>query len=214
MATVHEPIPLSAHPDTSAMQTSTDLTIDHTLSASVERPPTSSDTPPHTESPRIAAASYDTMRLPKLSIPTFAGDALQWQSFWDCFEAAVHRNPSITGVQKLNYLRAQLQGTALRVIAGFPLTNENYNHSIALLKERYGDIHKLTDAHMQALVELKNPSNTLSSLQSFHDSVESHVQKLAVPGNLTRDVWIHACSHNINKTPNRGTQKYSKISWY
>ena len=178
VATVHETIPLSAHPDTSATRTSTDLTIDHTPSASVERPPTSSDTPPHTESPRTAAASYDTMRLPKLSIPTFAGDALQWQSFWDCFEAAVHRNPSITGVQKLNYLRAQLQGTALRVIAGFPLTNENYNHSIALLKERYGDIHKLTDAHMQALVELKNPSNTLSSLQSFYDSVESHVRSL------------------------------------
>ena len=31
---------------------------------------------------------------------------------------------------------------------------------------------------MQVLVNLKNPSNTLSSLQLFHDSVESHVQSL------------------------------------
>ena len=82
----------------------------------------------------IATASQDITRLPKLNIPTFSGDTLQWQSFWDCFQAAVHHNPSIAGVQKLNYLRAQLQGSALHVIAGLPLTNANYEHSVTLLK--------------------------------------------------------------------------------
>ena len=90
----------------------------------------------------------------------------------------MHRNPSITGVQKLNYLRAQLRGTALRVIAGLPLTDENYNHSVALLKERYGETHKLTDAHMQALVELNSPRNNLLSLQLFYDCVQSHFRSL------------------------------------
>ena len=180
-ATVSEPIPISAHPDTSTTRSHGDLTVERTPSTSVEPTPPSSDvTPPvtHTAPPRVVAASHETTRLPKLNIPTFAGDTLHWQSFWDCFEAAVHHNPSITGVQKLNYLRAQLQGTALRVIAGLPLTNENYNHSVALLKERYGETHKLTDAHMQALVELKNPNNTLSSLQFFYDSIESHIRSL------------------------------------
>jgi len=92
----------------------------------------------------VSVVGHDFTRLPKLSIPTFAGDTLQWQSFWDCFEAAVHNNRVITGVQKLNYLRAQLQGSAIRVIAGLPLTNDNYNHSVALLKERFGD----TDKHI------------------------------------------------------------------
>ena len=62
-------------------------------------------------------------RLPKLNLPYFSGDPLVWQTFWDSFEAAIHSNPSLTGVQKFNYLRAQLQGDAARVIAGFPLTN-------------------------------------------------------------------------------------------
>ena len=108
----------------------------------------------------------------------FSGDTLQWQSFWDCFEAAVHHNRSITGVQKLSYLRTQLQGNALRVIAGLPLINDNYDHSVTLLKERYGEPHKLIDAHMQALIELKCPSNTLSALQVFYDSVEGHIRSL------------------------------------
>ena len=98
-ATVSEPIPISAHPDTSTTRLHADLTV--------ERTPFTSDVPPpvtHTAPPRVVAASHETTRLPKLNIPTFAGDTLQWQSFWHCFEAAVHHNPSITGVQKLNYL--------------------------------------------------------------------------------------------------------------
>ena len=121
-------------------------------------------------------SSQGVIRLPKLN---FSGEFLQWQSFWDCFEAAVHSNPCLTGVQKLNYLRAQLQGEAAKVVAGFPLTNVNYEHSIALLRERYGQTHKLVQAHMQALVDLPSPNNSLASLQLFHDSTESHMHSLS-----------------------------------
>jgi len=52
-------------------------------------------------------------------------EPLHWQSFWDYFTAAVDNNPSLTGVQKLSYLRAQLSGDAAHVITGFQLTNNN-----------------------------------------------------------------------------------------
>jgi len=61
--------------------------------------------------------------LPKLEIPVFAGEPLDWQPFWDCFSAAIDTNPSLTGVQKLSSLWAQLRDETSRVIAGFPLTN-------------------------------------------------------------------------------------------
>ena len=60
--------------------------------------------------------------LPKLNLPIFSGDPLTWQSFRDSFDAAVHNNSMLDGVQKFNYLRAQMQGGAARVIAGLPLT--------------------------------------------------------------------------------------------
>ena len=134
-------------------------------------------TPPTIPRPNTVTSQSAT-RLPKLTIPVFSGDSLQWQSFWDCFQAAVDRNPSITEVQKLNYLRTLLQGSALRVITGLPLTNDSYQHSVILLKERYGEPHKLVDAHMQALIGLSNPANTLAALQLFHDSVEGHIRSL------------------------------------
>lgn len=105
-----------------------------------------SDTTPndhHTAQLNAIPKTHNVTRLPKLSISVFSGDTQQWKSFWDCFEAAIHYNPSIIGVQKLNYLRAQLQGNTLRVISRLPLTNANYDHSVTLLKARYDELHNL-----------------------------------------------------------------------
>ena len=68
------------------------------------------------------------------------------------------------------------------MVAGFPLTHTSYNQSVTLLKDRFGQPHKLIAAHMQALLHLSKPSNTLASLQLFHDSVEGHVRSLTSLG--------------------------------
>lgn len=70
----------------------------------------------------ISNSSYSMSRRPKSALPTFDGNPLSWQSFWDSFRTAVHDNPHLGNIQKLNYLRAQLSGEASRSIAGFPLT--------------------------------------------------------------------------------------------
>ena len=56
-------------------------------------------------------------------------------NIWDSFNTTIHSSTNLTGVQKFNYLRAQLQGDAARVVIGFPLTDVNYEQSIALLRE-------------------------------------------------------------------------------
>ena len=30
------------------------------------------------------------VRLPKLELPVFTGEPLEWYPFWDCFEVAIH----------------------------------------------------------------------------------------------------------------------------
>jgi hypothetical protein len=44
-------------------------------------------------------------KLPTTSMPTFSGDLLTYQTFWDSFESSVHNNPSLTDVQKFSYLK-------------------------------------------------------------------------------------------------------------
>lgn len=78
----------------------------------------------------------------------------------------------------------QLQGDTARMVAGLPLTEANYAHSI-VLSARYGQRHKILDAHMRALLERPSPSNSLASLPIFYDSVESYVQGLV----SFREIW-------------------------
>lgn len=45
-----------------------------------------------------ATSNSQNHRLPKLSLPKFSGDILEWQTFWDSFETTVHINHTLTDV--------------------------------------------------------------------------------------------------------------------
>ena len=77
-------------------------------------------------------------RLPKISLPCFNGDILQWQSFWDSYGSTIHKNVNLTDVQRFTYLNSQFEGNAARVIEGFAMTSANYTRAIDLLRERFG----------------------------------------------------------------------------
>ena len=140
-----------------------------------------SQVPPTTPS-NTAHTTQSTSRLPKLSLPTFNGNSLHWQTFWDSFDAAVHSNTSLSRVQKFNYLKAQTSGDAARAIGGFPLTNTNYEQAIILLRERFGQPYKIVNAHMQALLNIASPTTNLTSLRQFYDTIENHIRGLSALG--------------------------------
>ena len=59
---------------------------------------TTTGTPDSTAPRTETATGHSSSRLPKLSLPTFSGNPLNWPTFWDSFEAAVHKNPHLTGI--------------------------------------------------------------------------------------------------------------------
>ncbi len=117
-----------------------------------------------------------------MSLPTFSGDPITWQSFWDSFKTTIHLNHTLHDVQKFNYLKAQLRGDAARVIEGLLITNANYKHSIDLLTERFGQQQNIVNAHMQCLPDLPKPDTGVTSLQLFYDTIENHIRGLAALG--------------------------------
>ena len=78
-------------------------------------------------------------KLPNLSIKCFNGNPIEFQSFFDSFQAAIHENNSLKNITKFNYLRTFLRGPTLTSISGLFLTSENYNQAIEILKKRYGN---------------------------------------------------------------------------
>jgi hypothetical protein len=130
----------------------------------------------------LSTTSNQSHHLPKLALPTFSGNILEWQTFWDSYESAVHENPMLTNVQKFNYLKAQLRDEALESITGFALTNANYEEAVNVLTERFGQTDKIINSYMQALLEIPQPRNQLTSLRKFYDKMEGYVRGLEALG--------------------------------
>ena len=181
---------------TQPSQSATEQAVQSTSAIAVTQPPQSAElgnnshsqgaTPSSsmvsTSSSTSSSTVQNVSRLPKLILPTFDGNPLYWQSFWDSYRAAVHDNSSLSDIQKFNYLRAQLLGDVSRSVAGFPLTNANYKRSIELLQERFGQSHRIINAHMEAMLNLPNPSTQLVRLRQFNDTLETHIRGLEALG--------------------------------
>ena len=102
----------------------------------------------------VPSSSSNGAKLPTLHIKRFAGDPKNWQTFWDLFSSAVHKNASLTNVDKFNYLRTLLDGPALSSIIGLPLTELNYKEAIEILTDRFGNKQIIISSHMEALLKL------------------------------------------------------------
>ena len=156
------------------------LTATYTSSSALRS--TAPEFTPFTYQPQELSQSSSTSsqnhRLPKLSLPHFNGEILDWQYFWDSYESTVHLNHTLTDVQKFSYLKSLLQFDAANVISGLTMTNANYHKAIELLTKRYGQPHKITNAYMRSLLDLDAPMDTLESLRSFHDKSEAYIRGL------------------------------------
>ena len=65
------------------------------------------------------------VKLPKIKIKVFDGDAVNWKTFIEAFDATVHARSDISSIEKFTYLRGYLTGSALQTIEGMPLTSDN-----------------------------------------------------------------------------------------
>ena len=126
---------------------------------------------------------YAKTKLPKLTLPRFRGNITEFRSFWESFENAVHRNTSLSRIDKFNYLYSLLEGPALLVIKGLALTEENYQTAIDSLKQRYGNIQVVISAHMDELLKLPDCSNEkIQDLRRVYDKINVNVRGLEALG--------------------------------
>ncbi|XP_065191904.1 uncharacterized protein LOC135822994 [Sycon ciliatum] len=132
----------------------------------------------HSESLTTQASHKSTVNLPKLGLPKFNGDILQWKSFHDMFMASVHKHTGLSDVQKLSSLKEHVTHNALDTISGLSLSDANYAVALGLLDERYGNTQVQVNAHHVALMETPPATNKPSSLRKLYDTVELHLRSL------------------------------------
>ena len=107
------------------------------------------------------------VKLPKLNIKKFDGDFTQWNSFWDIYEASVHRRTDIEGVEKFTYLKGLLEGDALKLVEGFNLEARYYDEAVQLLQDTFGQQTEIKMSFVKKLLQLESPDACPEELQEF-----------------------------------------------
>ncbi len=124
------------------------------------------------------------VRLPKLEVPTFEGDILHWQSFWEQFYIAIDGRKDISDTEKLVYLRLSIKdGSAKSIIEGLSHTGDQYKEAVGSLKSRYNRPRLIHQTHVKKICEIPNlKEGSGRELRRLHDIVKQHLRALKSMG--------------------------------
>ena len=120
-------------------------------------------------------SSVSAPKLPKIKIPVFTGNVLEWPSFWNMFTEMVDKHDQYSDIEKMNFLLMHLGESVKLIVKNFSLESQNYRNVLDLLKDRFENKSKIQAAHFQALMTIPSVANlNLESLQRFSDTAELH----------------------------------------
>ena len=151
-----------------------------------ERSDPSTTEPPVGPDTSVVAATpaTDRVKLPKISLPQFRGNLMKWTAFWDSFNSAVHTNDRLSEIDKFNYLRSLLDGSAYEAIAGLALSAANYGEAVEILKKRFGNRQLIISKHMESLLSISavTSDSHLRDLRRLYDQSEANIRSLRALG--------------------------------
>ena len=128
----------------------------------------------------LSARGEITSKLPKLEVPTFDGDILYWQRFWEQYEVSVHNHNRLSNAEKLVYLQQAIQGGSARtVIEGLSRSGEQYSEAVSCLKARYSRPRLIHRAHVRTIMDIPPlKDGTGKELRRLHDVLLQHLRAL------------------------------------
>ena len=135
-----------------------------------------------------AADGKGSMKLPKLNVPTFDGDLLNWSQFWEQFSVSVHERKNLSDTEKLVYLQqAVKKGSAKNAIEGLTRTADSYAEAISCLKARYDRPCLIYRTHVQKIMDAPSlREGSGKELRCLYDAILQHIRALkTMDGDLT-----------------------------
>lgn len=149
------------------------------------------------------SASQHFIPLPKIELPTFDGDLLEWRSYRDIFVSLVHDNTLIGDAQRFHFLLASLKGDALTVVKSIPLSADNYALAWEALSDRFDNKRLLASAHLDRLFAFKPITHeSLPALLSFVNTFKKNVSLIKSLGvnDLASFLLFHMGSRVLDPT--------------
>ena len=132
------------------------------------------------------------VNLPQIEIPSFDGNILNWRSFWEQFQVAVHDKPQLGEVEKLTYLRDAVKGGPARnVIQGLTQTAESYQEAVQCLKDRYNRPRLIHQEHVRSILQVPSmKANNGKELRRLYDLYNQHIRAIKLADYFDLDTFL------------------------
>ena len=149
-----------------------------------------------------SSASENSVKLPKLDLPSFSGRYTEWMSFIDLFTASVDSNRTLSDAQKLQYLKTSVKEEPHRLISSLTITNTNYSVALNILRKRYENKKVIVREHIHSIVSFnaiksENPT-LLRKLIETTDKNASCLQNLGVGAESWDPILIHLVTERLD----------------
>ena len=90
--------------------------------------------------------------IPRLELPRFPGDPLEWSQFISLFKCLVHDQP-LTDTQRMTYLQRAFTGNAKRAIGGMLNHGHLYKSALTELEEQFENEELVAGAFMKTVLD-------------------------------------------------------------
>lgn len=119
----------------------------------------------------------DNLLPERCKIAPFYGEFSKWQEFRDMFLAMVDARP-IPNVQKLQFLKNSVKGSAASVLGNWQLSGNNYGAAWQTLQDVYEDNYLIVKAHLDRLFGMPKVRDVYDSLRITIDTTNETVRSL------------------------------------
>lgn len=110
------------------------------------------------------------LKLQPIKIPPFGRDLKKWPAFSELFESLIIKNLSLSNIQRMQYLKSNINGDAAKQINQMEITGNNFDAAWGLLKNRYEHKRAITNASFESFFgQEKVTQESVTKLQNLID---------------------------------------------
>ncbi|KAK6009521.1 hypothetical protein OSTOST_25542, partial [Ostertagia ostertagi] len=131
------------------------------------------------------------VRRPLLEVPTFAGNYMEFNTFWSVFESLIHSDDDLSDQEKFLFLKQALKGKAATSISSVPVLGEKYAVAVNILKKHYDKSSSIADILINEIERLPraqgNPRSCRETLAAISSRI-THLEQTGLQMNADR-MW-------------------------
>ena len=116
--------------------------------------------------------------LPKLELPRFDGNHLEWPTFISLFKCLVHYQP-LSDTQRMTHLQRALDGNAKTAFRGMLTHGHLYKEALKDLEEQFGNEELVEGAYLRTMFDHPEVcEDNFTQLRSFYNTLHLAVSTL------------------------------------